>query len=122
MEHHANDLPHRLNSQQTHFIPVIEASNRNFGSLDFKRLEALLEKHQKAINYLAINSISNVTGITTPISKVCALAHKYDAYVIVDAAQSVANNGAEIAPKSVEQPDFWFFRGTKSIHPLRQAS
>ncbi|MBT5031579.1 MAG: aminotransferase class V-fold PLP-dependent enzyme, partial [Proteobacteria bacterium] len=117
MEHHANDLPHRLNSQQTLFIPVIEAPNSHYGSLDLKRLEALLEKHQNAINYLAINSTSNVTGITTPISKVCALAHKYDAYVIVDAAQSAAHNGAEIASKSVQQPDFWVFSGHKVYTP-----
>ena len=117
MEHHANDLPHRLNSQQTLFIPVIEAPNSNYGSLDFKRLEALLTKHQSAVNYLAINSLSNVTGIKTPINKLCALAHKYDAYVIVDAAQSVAISGAEISSKSIEQPDFLVFSGHKVYTP-----
>lgn len=117
MEHHSNDLPHRLNSPKTVFIPTIQEPNKNNGALDIKQLEALLELHRGQVNYISINSLSNVTGIKTPVDEVCRIAHKHDAYVLVDAAQSASSLDANLSENSDELPDFWVFSGHKVYTP-----
>jgi cysteine desulfurase/selenocysteine lyase len=117
MEHHSNDLPHRLNSQKTVFIPVIEPPNANNGALDLDQLESLLEDHKERVNYIAINSLSNVTGIKTPVDEICRLVHKHNVYVLVDGAQSTSCLWPEISVNEDETPDFWVFSGHKVYTP-----
>jgi cysteine desulfurase/selenocysteine lyase len=117
MEHHSNDLPHRLNSPKTIFIPTIKAPDEGNGALDIKQLETLLELHKGQVNYIAINSLSNVTGIKTPVDEVCRIAHKHDVYVLVDAAQSTSSLDTGFSENNDELPDFWVFSGHKVYTP-----
>tara|TARA_B100000945_G_scaffold313024_1_gene308382 strand:+ start:762 stop:2261 length:1500 start_codon:yes stop_codon:yes gene_type:complete len=90
MEHHSNDLPHRKHGGNVFHIPLDQADSR-LGSIDLDNLEKYFIKFKNKINYVAVTGISNVTGIINPINEVAKIAHRYGAYVIVDAAQLAAH-------------------------------
>ena len=90
MEHHANDLPHRKHAGQVFHIPLTGLIPA-LGAVDLAALERLLEQHRGQVNYVAVSAASNVTGIINPVHDIAALAHAYDAWVIVDASQYLAH-------------------------------
>ena len=90
MEHHSNDLPHRKHGGKVIHIPI-NNMNTNMGGIDMEIFEKYLIQFQDRINYVSITGLSNVTGIINPINKIAKLAHKYGAYIIVDAAQMAAH-------------------------------
>ena len=90
MEHHSNDLPHRKHGGKVIHIPI-ESVTSNMGAIDMEIFEKYLIQFEGRINYVSITGLSNVTGIINPINKIAKLAHKYGAYVIVDAAQMAAH-------------------------------
>ena len=90
MEHHSNDLPHRKHGGKVIHIPV-STEKATMGSMDMNIFEKYLEQFQDRINYLSITGLSNVTGIINPINEIAKIAHKYNVYVIVDAAQMAAH-------------------------------
>ena len=90
MEHHSNDLPHRKHGGNVIHIPV-DTHESKMGCIDLKLLEKYLKKYQGRVNYVSVTGISNVTGIINPINRVAKLAHRYDAKVVVDAAQLAAH-------------------------------
>ncbi len=87
MEHHSNDLPHRKHGGKVIHIPI----NNTMGSINMEVFEKYLQQFEGRINYVSITGLSNVTGIVNPINKIAKLAHKYGAYIIVDAAQMAAH-------------------------------
>ncbi len=115
MEHHANDLPHRSIGNTIEYLPL-EGEGVNQGIIDLVATQALLEKHQGKVNYIAISSVSNVTGVINPVSEITKLAHQYDALVLVDAAQSVAHMPLDLSTETA--PDFVVFSGHKLYSPL----
>jgi selenocysteine lyase/cysteine desulfurase len=90
MEHHANDLPHRRHAGQVIHIPLTGEAPA-LGAIDLTALERLLEQYRDRVNYVALSAASNVTGMINPIHDIAALAHAHDAWVIVDASQSIAH-------------------------------
>ena len=84
MEHHSNDLPHRKHGGEVMHIPV-DTHESKMGCIDMNLLEKYLIKYSDRVNYVSVTGISNVTGIINPINDVAKLAHKYGAYIIVDA-------------------------------------
>ena len=90
MEHHSNDLPHRKHGGKVLHVPVVDDSS-NLGGINMELLEKYLKQFQDRINYVSITGLSNVTGIINPINEVAKLAHKYGAYIVVDAAQMAAH-------------------------------
>lgn len=102
MEHHSNDLPHRLNAGQVEHIPL-QGDGANVGSVDLNALETMLRKHKGDVNYVAVTGVSNVTGIANPLAEIAELAHAHDAYLVVDAAQMAAH-----APLYLSQWDIDF--------------
>lgn len=83
MEHHSNDLPHRQRSEVTH-LSLLDTPT-GLGGIDIEKLEQELKT--KDVSYVAVTGVSNVTGIINPIEKIAKLAHSYDSYIIIDAAQ-----------------------------------
>ncbi|MDG4550794.1 MAG: aminotransferase class V-fold PLP-dependent enzyme [Candidatus Contendobacter sp.] len=90
MEHHANDLPHRKHAGKVAPIPLA-GEGPTLGAVDPAALERLLDQHRGQVNYVAVAAASNVTGIVNPVHDIAALAHAYDAWVIVDASQQLAH-------------------------------
>lgn len=109
MEHHANDLPHRQQSRNVEYIPLIGEADKA-GQVDLLALEKLLKQHNGKVNYVTVSGISNVTGIVNPIAEMCALAHQYDALFLLDAAQMVAHMPLNISALDI---DFVAFSGHK---------
>ena len=76
--------------------------------------DRLCAEYADQVNYIAVSSVSNVTGIQNPIAEICEIAHRYGIFVVVDAAQSVAH-----LPSQVDKlgADFWVFSGHKLYTP-----
>lgn len=111
MEHHSNFLPwQRLAQEINGSLEFIELTKE--GLLD---LVDLRRKLTKEVALVAVTHVSNVLGVVNPVSEIVRLAHKQDALVLVDAAQSVAR-----LPIDVEKmgADFVVFSGHKMYGPL----
>jgi len=117
MEHHANDLPHRRSGESSViYIPLQEAGqSNNLGAIDLIAFEKLCIEHSQNINYIAVSSVSNVTGICNPIKEMAKIAHKHGALILVDAAQSVAHMPSEVEKNDI---DFMIFSGHKVYTPM----
>jgi cysteine desulfurase/selenocysteine lyase len=63
---------------------------------------------------VAICSMSNVLGTTTPVDRVTQLAHQFGAVVLVDAAQSVPHGATNVTQTDI---DFLVFSGHKLYGP-----
>jgi len=114
MEHHANDLPHRQFGNEVIYIPL-EGEGATTGAIDLQALRQLCESHSEKINYIALSSVSNVTGISNPISQVCELAHKHGILVLIDGAQSVGHGPTNLSTLDI---DFFVFSGHKTYTPM----
>jgi selenocysteine lyase/cysteine desulfurase len=114
MEHHANDLPHRQFGNQVIYLPL-EGQGATSGAIDLSHLTQLCQQHADQINYVAVSSVSNVSGISNPIREICEIAHKYDILVLIDAAQSVAHGPTELDHLNA---DFLVFSGHKVYTPM----
>ncbi|MBX2849395.1 MAG: aminotransferase class V-fold PLP-dependent enzyme [Acidiferrobacterales bacterium] len=113
MEHHANDLPHRQFGNEIRHIPLT-GTGTQLGAVNLNALEALLKEFHGRVNYVAVSSVSNVTGISNPIEEMVKLAHNYDALLVVDAAQSVAHSPSNLDKLNA---DFFIFSGHKVYSP-----
>ncbi len=114
MEHHANDLPHRQFDNEVIYLPL-RGEGANSGDIDIDELERLCTLHSQHINYIAISSFSNVTGIASPIKEVCKIAHSHGILVLVDGAQSVAHGPVNLSDLNA---DFFVFSGHKVYAPM----
>lgn len=113
MEHHANDLPHRQFDNQVHYLPLC-GEGAQLGAIDLDGFTQLLEQHSGRVNYVAVSSVSNVTGIRNPISRMREIAHQHDALLLVDGAQSVAHTQTDLDSLAA---DFFIFSGHKVYTP-----
>jgi len=117
MEHHANDLPHRQFNNEVHYIPLTGYGPEQ-GAIDLQELEKLLKKYQGKVNYIALSSVSNVTGIRNPVTEITRLAHAHDTIVLLDAAQSVAHQPTQLSQNNSEsEVDLLVFSGHKLYTP-----
>lgn len=113
MEHHANDLPWR-DSSSVVYIEVDE-----LGRVNIDDIEKNLIEHNGKIKYVTITGASNVTGYVNPINYIAKICHKYDAKIIVDAAQLVAHQEINMKGESKdEQIDFLTFSAHKAYAPF----
>lgn len=114
MEHHANDLPHRQFDNQVIYLPLT-GEGAHSGAVDLERLSQICAEHTDDVNYIAVSSVSNVTGVRNPIKEICEIAHQNDLLVLVDGAQSVAHGPSELSNLDV---DFFVFSGHKTYTPM----
>lgn len=108
MEHHSNIVPWQLLANELNlklkYIPVKEDK-----TLD------LSDPHLfKGIKLLAVNHISNVTGVENQIKEICKKAHKEEVKVLVDGAQAVAHRKVNVKELGC---DFYIFSGHKIYGP-----
>lgn len=113
MEHHSNDLPWR-NKYQMDYIRVDDC-----GRLCFQDLEDKLKKHKDSVVLVTLTGASNVTGCMNPIHKAAALAHQYNAKILVDGAQLIPHVPFDMKPSdSPEHIDFLVFSAHKMYAPF----
>lgn len=117
MEHHSNDLPHRLSGNQVIHLNVIDEEGA-FVGIDLKKLENILIEQNGNVNYISITGASNVTGNIIPIHDIAEIAHKYDAYIIVDGAQLISHSPVQLVNDNPSRSiDFFIFSGHKMYSP-----
>jgi len=89
------------------------------GKINLEILEKYLEKFSDRINYVSITGLSNVTGIINPINEIAQIVHKYDVYLIVDAAQMAAHVPIQMSgfDDSNMDIDVLLFSGHKTYAP-----
>lgn len=111
MEHHANDLPWR----HTAHVEYVEVDKS--GRISLKEIENHLAQNP-SIKFVTVTGASNVTGYINPIHEIARIVHRYDAKLIVDAAQLVAHRAINMAGRcEAEQIDFLVFSGHKMYAP-----
>ncbi len=99
-EHHANIVPWQLVAQETGAVirvaPILDS-----GEIDLAAYERLFSRRTRMV---AIGHVSNVLGTIAPVREMIATAHRHDAVVLVDGAQSAPH-----FPLNVQEMDADFF-------------
>jgi cysteine desulfurase / selenocysteine lyase len=117
MEHHSNDLPHRMKDNKIVYLSVLNNSG-DYKGIQLTDLENILIEENGNVNYVSVTGASNVTGHITPIYDIAKLAHKYGAYIIVDGAQLIAHSPVKLIQEDPEKSiDFFVFSGHKIYTP-----
>ncbi|MCX7884237.1 MAG: aminotransferase class V-fold PLP-dependent enzyme [Caloramator sp.] len=113
MEHHSNDLPWR-DKFKVDYIDVDST-----GRLSLKDMEKKLKKYNGEVKLVTITGASNVTGYINPIYKAAQIAHKYNAKILVDAAQLISHRKISMGnPYSINHIDFLAFSSHKMYSPF----
>jgi len=111
LEHHSNIVPwHMQNRSLKKGLKVVACDgNLNF---DYSHFEELLKNHKNA--FVSITHISNAFGKIHDIKRITALAHKYNALIMIDAAQSLAHANIDIQDINC---DFFVMSAHKTFGP-----
>jgi cysteine desulfurase/selenocysteine lyase len=111
MEHHSNLVPWQLVAAERgcrlRFIPF-----RGDGTLDLDVLDRL---EAERIRFVALTHVSNVFGTVNDVRRVVEWAHRREAPVLVDAAQSAPHLPVDVQALGC---DFLAFSGHKMCAPM----
>ncbi|GAB2746006.1 hypothetical protein GCM10027174_19870 [Salinifilum aidingensis] len=110
LEHHSNIVPWQLLAQErgARVVPVPLLSD---GQIDQEAYADLLSFRTQLV---VLSQVSNVLGGAQPVQEMAALAHRYDARVLVDGAQAVAHLPVDVQELGA---DFYVFSGHKLFGP-----
>ncbi len=110
MEHHGNFVPWQQACLQTgaqlRVIPLTDD-----GELDYEAYEAMLDD---SVSFVAITAISNTLGTKNDLKRITEAAGKFDAKVLIDAAQLVTHEPIDVQQLNC---DFLVFSGHKLFGP-----
>jgi cysteine desulfurase / selenocysteine lyase len=110
LEHHSNLVPWQRIAVEKHAeLKYVEFDSD--GKLDLAQLEELVNERTKVV---AVAHVSNFLGTVNDVKTIAEIAHKRDARLVVDGAQSVPH-----APVDVKELgcDFLAFSGHKMCGP-----
>ena len=110
MEHHSNIVPWQMLCEKTSAKLVVAPLDES-GELILSEYEKLVSAKTKLV---AITHISNTLGTINPINKLIEIAHKNDAKILIDAAQSVPHLAVDVQQMNC---DFFVFSGHKLFAP-----
>lgn len=110
MEHHSNIVPWQIIAKRLGIKIKYLSIDKN-GQLSIEQLKQLLNNKTAIV---AITHISNVLDTVNPIKQIIELTHKYNAFVLVDAAQSISHLLIDVKRLDV---DFLAFTGHKMLGP-----
>mgnify|MGYP000954549267 CR=1 FL=1 len=109
--HHANIVPWQFiaKKKKAKLKYVYLDDNDQFDLNDFKY------KMSDKTKIVAVSAVVNVTGVIQPIKEIIEIAHKWNALVVVDAAQSVLHFKHDVQELDA---DFLVFSGHKIFAPM----
>jgi len=111
LEHHSNIVPWHMQGRSLGDGLEVVRCNENL-DFDFENYEELLKNNPNA--FVSITHISNAFGKVHDIKKITQLAHKYDAVVMIDGAQSLAHMSVDMQDLDV---DFFAISAHKTFGP-----
>jgi cysteine desulfurase/selenocysteine lyase len=110
MEHHSNMVPWFMIAQEKKAIVRIIPIN--------DQGELLMDEYEKLLNsktrLVAVVHASNALGTVNPVKKIIQLAHRHDAVVLIDGAQSTSHLDITVSDWNA---DFFVFSGHKVYGP-----
>ena len=109
MEHHSNIVPWQF--LQNFGIKLKFVDINEDGTLNIEDYEKLITEKTKLI---AVVHVSNVLGTINPIKEISRIAHKNNALLLVDAAQSVPHMKVDVQAMDC---DFMAFSAHKMLGP-----
>lgn len=110
LEHHSNIVPWQMLCERTGAkLRVIPINDK--GELEQDVYQSLLNEKTRLV---AVNHISNALGTINPIKEMIAQAHAYNAWFLVDGAQSVPHQKVDVQDLDA---DFYCFSGHKIFGP-----
>ena len=110
-EHHSNLLPWQMVCRQTGAVLRFMECEKD-GSLDLGKVEALINEKTKIV---AVAQVSNVLGREYPIKEIAKMAHRKNAVIVVDGAQSTPHMKVDVKELGA---DFFAFSGHKFYGPM----
>ncbi|MFA9375000.1 MAG: aminotransferase class V-fold PLP-dependent enzyme [Poseidonibacter sp.] len=111
LEHHSNIVPWHMQKRTLGNGLEVVRCNNNL-DFDFEHFEQILKNNPKS--FVSVTHISNAFGKIYDIKKITELAHKYDAVVMVDGAQSLAHLKVDMQDLDV---DFFAISAHKTFGP-----
>ena len=110
IEHHSNFIPWHLQRKYNGAVlKFLKVDNEH--QINIEDIESLISERTKVI---AITHLSNTTGQTIDIKKVCNIAHKYGIVVVVDGTQSAPHMKVDVQDLGC---DFYVMSGHKMYGP-----
>ena len=110
LEHHSSVLPWmKMCGEKKAVLEYIPLDKD--GRITVSNFEKVMNEKVKIV---ALTYVSNVMGYMTPIKEIIEIAHKYNAIVIVDAAQAVPHMKVDVKELNA---DFLAFSGHKMMGP-----
>ena len=110
LEHHSNIVPWQMLAEEKGAIIKVVPLTED-GQLDLVAAEKLFSKRTKI---LAMTMISNTLGVITPVDKMIALARRFGAHVLIDAAQAAPHQLIDV---QALKADFLAFSAHKVFGP-----
>lgn len=115
LEHHSNIVPWQMLANETgaQVVPIAVADN---GEIDLPALDSFLSdpKLSDSVKLFAVSYVSNALGTMNPVHELIERAHRCEAKVLVDGAQSVAHFPVDVQALNC---DFFAFSGHKLYGP-----
>lgn len=111
LEHHSNIVPWQEHGKKNNMKIKYVKINSKY-ELDYKDLKNKINKNTAIVS---ITHISNSLGTINDIKKITKLAHKHNAIVILDAAQSIGRIKIDVQDLGV---DFLVFSAHKAYGPM----
>lgn len=110
MDHHSNILPweilSRINGFQIQYVEVNQDGTLNYPSFE--------DKVSPKTRIVCLPHVSNVTGVINQVKEIVEVAHDYDAWVLLDGAQSVPHIPVDVKELNI---DLLAFSGHKMLAP-----
>lgn len=105
--HHSEMLPWRkhFGEQNIRYLPVEN------GRIDVEKARQIIDGE---VTVVSVSHVSNVYGTEAPVEELVEIAHENDAYLVLDAAQSVPHRPVNFEELGV---DFAAFSGHKMLGP-----
>lgn len=112
LEHHSNIVPWHMQNRTISKGLEVVGCNESL-EFDYEHFETLLQNNPNA--FVSIIHISNSFGVIHNIKKITSLAHKYNATILVDGAQSTPHIKIDVKELDV---DFYAIAGHKMYAPM----
>ncbi len=110
LEHHSNIVPWQILCEEKKCVLKVIPMQED-GSIRIEDAEKFITTKTKLVSTLYV---SNALGVINPIKEIIAIAHKYGAKVLIDAAQAVQHFEVDVQELGC---DFLVFSGHKIYGP-----